>query len=165
MKKITRKSEKAFSLVEVIVASIILSTAVVALCAVGNKSMIGVKSNREYEQAWELMDKQLTMISSVGIDQFLEADQLEGQVGEEGDSQSQSEGQVDQANTHYWTAQVQEGEADNLYEVTLTISWGPENRPRSISVTTRFNGQGTFEETQETEETEEENQNNQEGSR
>lgn len=152
MKNITRKSEKAFSLVEVIVASIILSTAVVALCAVGNKSMIGVKRNREYEQAWELMDKQLTMISSAGIDQFIEADRFEGQVGKEDG----------QGSTHYWTAQVQQGEADYIYEVTLTISWGPENRSRNISVATRFNGQGLLEET---EDTEEENQNNQEQSR
>jgi len=162
MKNIIRKSEKAFSLVEVIIASVILSTAVVALCAVGNKSMTGVKRNREYEQAWELMDKQFTMISNAGIDQFLKADRFEGQVGEEDSSQARSGEKVTQANTHYWRAQVQEGEADNIYEVTLTISWGPENRPRNISVTTRFNGLGTFEDTQDTEGTEEENQNNQE---
>ncbi|MBW8036608.1 MAG: prepilin-type N-terminal cleavage/methylation domain-containing protein [Planctomycetes bacterium] len=156
MKYITRKSEKAFSLVEVIVASIILSTAVVALCAVGNKSMTGVKRNREYEHAWELMDKQLTMISSIGIDQFLEADQFEGQIGEEDNSQARSGEEVTQTNTHYWTAEIQEGEADYIYELKLTISWGPQNRPRNISVTTRFNGQGTFEET------EEENQDGQE---
>lgn len=162
MKNITRKSEKAFSLVEVIVASVILSTAVVALCAVGNKSMTGVKRNREYEQAWALMDEQLTIISNLGIDQFLENDEFEGQIGEEEDLEAQPDEQVSQANTHYWMAQVQEGEADNIYEVRLTIFWGPENRPRSISAATRFNGQGLFEET---EDTEEENQDQQEGSR
>ena len=164
MKNIMRKSEKGFSLVEVIVASIILSTAVVALCAVGNKSMIGVKNNREYEHAWELIDKQLTMISSVGIDQFLEADQFEGQIGGEESSQAGSGAAISQTATHYWSAEVQEGEIDSIYEVTLTISWGPANRPRNISVTTRFNGQGLLEE-EETEETEEEGQNGQEGPR
>lgn len=148
MVKTVKKSVGGFSLVEVIVASIILSTSVVALCAIGNKSMTGVKRNREYEQAWELMDKQLTMISMMGIDQFLEEDQMEGQLGRESTLQAQSGEETSQA-SHYWKAEVVEGEADNLYEVKLSISWGRQNRPRSIYASTRFNGVGEFEETEE----------------
>jgi len=147
-----RKSGSGFSLVEVIVASIILSTAVVALCAISNKSMTGVKRNREYEQAWELMDKQLTIISQMGIDQFLEEDRMEGELKQESAFQAQLGEETDQESTHYWRAEVLEGEADNLYEVKMCISWGPQNRPRSIYASTRFNGRGEFEETEEPEE-------------
>lgn len=129
-------------------ASIILSGAVVALCAVGNKSMTGVNRNRDYEVAWEQMDRQLTMIEYTGIEEFIEAGRLEGQFGDEDEP-----GPV-----HYWSVDFDEGDADNIYDVRLTISWGSRIRPRSIAASTRFNGTGLLEKT---EESEEENQGSQ----
>lgn len=149
MRKVCRQFGKGFSLIEVIVASIILSGAVVALCAVGNKSMTGVKRNRDYEVAWELVDRQLTMIDYIGIEEFIEMGQLDGQFGNEDEP-----GPV-----HYWSVQAEEGDVDNIYDVRLTISWGSRTRPRSIAASTRFNGLGSLEET---EESEEENQTGQE---
>ena len=139
MKKLCGQSGKGFSLIEMIVASIILSGAVVALCAVGNKSMTGVKRNRGYEVAWELIDRQLTMIDYMGIEDFIEMARFDGQFGDEDGSGS----------VHYWSARIQEGASDNIYDVTLTISWGPETRRRSIAASTRFNGPGLLEETEE----------------
>ena len=153
MRKADRKFGKGFSLIEVIVASIILSSAVVALCAVGNKSMTGVKRNRDYETAWEQIDRQLTMIEYIGIEEFIELGKLEGQFGDEDEP-----GPV-----HYWSVQLEEGDLDNIYDVRLTVSWGSKTRSRSIAASTRFNGLGLLEETEEeTEESEEENQDSQE---
>ena len=150
MRKAGRQFGKGFSLIEVIVASVILSGAVVALCAVGNKSMTGVKRNRDYETAWELMDRQLTMIEYIGIEDFIETGQLEGQFGDEDES-----GPV-----HYWSAQLEEGDVGNIYDVRLTVSWGSKIRPRSIAASTRFNGPGLLEETEESEEENPESQEN-----
>ncbi len=63
-------------------AAVLLSGAVVALCAISNKSLSGVKLNRENEVAWQLLDRQLTLIDYIGVDQFIEAGQLEGRFGD-----------------------------------------------------------------------------------
>ena len=135
-------NNKGFSLIEMIVASIILSLAVVSVCAVSTKSMTAVRANRDYEVAWDLLDRQLTVIDYAGIEEFLNEGQMEGHFGDE-----------DTEGSHYWSAKCEEGEYDYLYNVKLTVSWGPENAPRSISVTTVLNGSGT-----EIEEDEEEDQ-------
>ena len=125
------RNNRGFSLVEMIVASIILSLAVVSICAVSTKSMTAVRSNREYEIAWDLLDRQLTIIDYVGIEEFLEEGQMQGQFGDE------EEGIV-----HYWSAKCEQGDYDYLYNLDVTLSWGPKNAPRKISVSTVLNGTG-----------------------
>lgn len=140
-----RKSgnNKGFSLIEMIVASIILSLAVVSICAVGTKSMTAVKFNREYEIAWDLLDRQLTIIDYAGIEEFINNGQMQGQFG--GD---------DTGVTHYWSAICEEGDYDYLYNLELTVMWGSETSPSSISISTVFNGTG-IETTEESEDSSE----------
>lgn len=130
------RNDKGFSLIEMIVASIILSLAVVSICAVSTKSMTAVKSNREYEVAWDLLDRQMTMIDYVGIEEFLNQGQMSGQLGG-GDSDGNS------GAMHYWSVKCEEGEYNYLYNVQVTISWGAENAMRSITAATVLNGVGT----------------------
>lgn len=125
-------NNKGFSLIEMIVASIILSLAVVSICAVSTKSMTAVRSNRDYEIAWDLLDKQLTIIDYAGVEEFINQGQMSGHFGSE-----------ETESTHYWSAKCEEGEYDYLYNVELTVMWGPENSPSSISVSTVLNGTGT----------------------
>jgi prepilin-type N-terminal cleavage/methylation domain-containing protein len=132
------RNNKGFSLIEMIVASIILSMAVVSICAVSTKSMTSVRSNRDYEVAWDLLDRQLTIIDYTGIEEFINEGQMSGQFGEESSS-----------GLHYWSAKCEEGEYDYLYNLELTISWGPENAMRSISVSTVLNGTGVVMEEEE----------------
>ena len=136
-------NRKGFSLIEMIVASIVLSLAVVSVCAVSTKSMAAVKSNRDYEVAWDLLDRQFTIIDYMGIEEFIEEEQLSGQF----------EGSEDEI-VHYWTAEYEEGEYDNLYNLDITISWGASNRLRSISASTILNGSGILSEEEEEEEEE-----------
>jgi prepilin-type N-terminal cleavage/methylation domain-containing protein len=137
-------NNKGFSLIEMIVASIILSLAVVSVCAVSTKSMTAVRSNREYEVAWDLLDRQLTMIDYFGIEEFINQGQMEGRFGDE-----ETEG------THFWSVKCEEGEYDYLYNVELSVTWGSDNAPRKISVSTVLNGVGTMIEEDEEETTEE----------
>jgi len=138
-------ARKGFSLIEMIVASIILSLAVVTICAVSNKSMAAVRSNREYEDAWDLLDRQLMMIDYIGVEEFIEEGNMSGQFGSEGE-----EGQT----VHYWTVKHQEGEYDNLYRIDVTISWKSAGSIRSISASTILNGSGILQAEEEQEETE-----------
>ncbi|NQT03238.1 MAG: prepilin-type N-terminal cleavage/methylation domain-containing protein, partial [Planctomycetes bacterium] len=72
------KNKKAFSLIETLVASAILSGAVLTLGAISTMSLSGTRLNRRYEVAASLLDKQLNLIDYVGIDEFIELGQMEG---------------------------------------------------------------------------------------
>ena len=126
------RNNKGFSLIEMIVASVILSLAVVAVCAVSTKSMTAVRSNRDYEEAWDLIDRQLTLIDYAGIEEFINQGQMSGHFSD-GENEAK----------HYWSAKCEEGEYDYLYNLELTVMWGPENAPSIISVQTVLNGTGT----------------------
>ena len=61
-----------------VVASTILSMGVITVCAMSTRSLSRVRLNREREVAWDLLDRQLTMIEYAGVDNFLRAGKLEG---------------------------------------------------------------------------------------
>ncbi len=129
---------RAFSLVETIVAAVLLSGGVVAVSAISTKSFQGVKLNRENELAWDLLDKQLTLIDFMGIDAFVESGETTGMF----------EGEGGQDPTHYWDVQVSPLEIDYLYTVNIVVGWGAGKRLREVSLTTMFNGQGLTEQTE-----------------
>ena len=119
-------NKKAFSIVEMVAASTLLSLAVVSLCTVGARAIRGVHANRQYEQAWQLIDRQLATIDYVGIGPFMELGQFEGQL-----NQDEETGIV-----HYWHVDITEGNYTGLYRVDMTLSWGSEKDVRSIKATT-----------------------------
>ena len=133
---------KAFSLVETIVAAVILSGAVMAISAISTKSLRGIKLNREYELAWDLLDRQLTMIDYMGIETFIELGETSGEFTEE-----------DGGDGYFWQVQTSLEEADYLYAVAIVVGWNSGTRPRQVSLITMLNGQGTLEETEGQEQT------------
>jgi hypothetical protein len=77
-----------------------------------------------------MLDRQLTIIDYMGLDEFLELKQFTGQIG------------PTEANptVYYWNAELTEGTSDNLYTIELSVSWGPQGRRRTISASTVLNG-------------------------
>jgi len=136
-------NRRGFSLIEMIVAAVLLSGAVVTLCAISNKSLGGVKLNRENEVAWQLLDRQFTLIDYIGVEQFIEAGELEGELGDEEDSQT----------VYRWSSDITEGEADNIYRVDMAVYWTAGNRTGKVSAATVFNGTGGTELSSESEDT------------
>lgn len=128
---------RAFSLIETIVAAVILSGAVLAISAISTKNIRGIKLNREYELAWDLLDRQLTMIDYMGIETFLEMGETSGVFTEEvgGDG-------------FFWQVQTAEEEADYLYIVDIVVGWNSGMKLRQVSLRTMLNGQGMLEETE-----------------
>ena len=132
--KSVKSYRSGFSVVEMLVAAVLLSGAVVTLCAVSSRSLRAVKTNREYELAWEVLERQLSLIDYMGIDEFIEMGEFEGQFGNE------EAGAV----VYYWQAELEQGLADNLYRVDMTVNWDPEGSRGKISAATVFNGTGTL---------------------
>ncbi len=125
----TRQS--GFNLVETIVAGVILSSAVLTLGAISSGALTDMRLNRQYEMAASVVDKQLTLIDAVGIDQFIE--------------QGQSDGVVEELEPGYaWAVSTEYEGIDNVYLVTITVRWLDRGRPRQIAVQTRLNGTSTL---------------------
>ncbi len=122
-----KTNKKGFSLIETLVASAILSGAVLTLGAISTMSLSGTRLNRRYEMALSLIDKQLSLIDYVGIDEFVELGQMEG-VFEEIEPE------------YHWEVATEYQDIDSLYLVTITVSWVDGNRPYSLSVDTMLDG-------------------------
>ncbi len=120
-------NKKGFSLIETLVASAILSGAVLTIGAISTMSLSGTRVNRRYETALSLIDKQLSLIDYVGIDEFVELGQMEGDFEE-----------IEPG--YHWEVITEYQDIDSLYLVTITVSWINGKRPYSISVDTMLDG-------------------------
>ena len=117
-----RKKRKGFTLVEVILAAMILSMSVLAIGAVNTRSIIQTRLNRQYETAASLANKQLSLIDYIGIDNFLKAGKTEGKIEYVGMSFD-------------WQVAT-ELQATSLYLVTVKISWLEGRKTYSVVVQT-----------------------------
>ena len=125
------KNKKGFSLIETLVASAILSGAVITIGAISTMSVSGTRLNRRYEMAASLLDKQLNMIDYIGIDEFIDIGQMAGDF--EGYEPA-----------YRWEVVTEYQDIDSLYLVTITVSWIDGNRPYSISADTMLDGVSVY---------------------
>ncbi|MCX5645560.1 MAG: hypothetical protein NTZ17_12935 [Phycisphaerae bacterium] len=124
------KHDGGFNLVEALVATMILSGAVLTLGAISTNALSGTRLHRHYEGAAALIDKQLSLIDYTGIDAFIEAGQTEGIVEE-----------LEPA--YQWSVTTEYQGIDSLYLVAITVSWLEGSRPYSVTAQTMLNGTGT----------------------
>jgi len=117
------------SLVETLVSAVILSGTVVTVGALSSQSLLATQHNRAYEKAASLIDRQLSLIDAIGIDQFLERGITQGDF-------------QDVAPGYRWQATSEYLQVDNLYKLTMTVMWVEGKTPKKMSVTTRLNGTG-----------------------
>ena len=127
----TKRNKRGFTLVEMIAASSILSGAVLVLVAITTRSMTDTRLNRQYEIAASIIEKQLSLLDYVGIDEFIELGRADGVV-------------EDLEPGYHWEATTEYQGIDSLYLVTITVTWMERNRPYSVSVQTRLNGMSTY---------------------
>ena len=131
----SKKYYSGFTLLETILASVILCGSVLAIGAASTRALSYARLNRRYEIAASLADRQLTMIDYFGIDSFIESGQMEGEFDQTGPA-------------YYWKIVSQEDEIDGLYIVNITVNWVSYNRTYSVLLDTKFNSTGELIETQ-----------------
>ncbi len=122
-----KKNRKGFTLVEAAVASTILCGAVLTVGAISTSSLSGTRLNRQYEVAASLIDKQLSLIDYIGIDEFIDIGQMEGDFSE-----------IEPG--YHWAVVTEYQDIDSLYLVTITVTWVDHKRPYSLSVDTMLDG-------------------------
>jgi len=145
MAKRQHKTEAGFTLVEVIAASALLALGVVVIAAITSRSVDALRLDAEYARAWEVLDRQLTIIDHVGIDTVVEKRMTEGDFIE-GDT------------SYHWSLAASDELYDKLKRVDIVLLWQRGGKVRKISATTMLNGSGVISEetTLPEEETEEE---------
>ena len=127
----TKRNKRGFTLVEMVTASSILSGAVLVLVAITTRSMTGTRLNRQHEIAASIIEKQLSLLDYIGIDEFIELGRADGVV-------------EDFEPGYHWEISTEYQGIDSLYLVTITVTWIERNRPYSVSVQTRLNGMSTY---------------------
>lgn len=121
------RKRSGFSLVETLIAGMILSGAVLTLGAISTNALTDTRLNRHYETAVMLADRHLTDIDYMGIDAFIQSGQTEG-VYEEYEPGYQ------------WQISTEYRGTDDLYLVSITLRWAEGKRAHSITVQTMLNG-------------------------
>jgi type II secretory pathway pseudopilin PulG len=129
-----KRNKKGFTLVETVISSAILCGAVLTLIAITSRSLTATRINRQYEIAASIIDKQLSLLDYVGVDDFIELGQAEGVV-------------EDFEPGYHWAVSTEYQGIDSLYLVTITVTWVERNRPYSISVQTMLNGESMYADT------------------
>jgi len=118
-------SKRAFTLVEALVATIILAGGVVSVSALNSRCLRRTLLNQQLDRAWQLMDHQLTLIDAMGIETFIE--------------QRINQGEMNDENLIYtWEVVIDVHEIEGLYPVTMTISWFRGDQPKMITASTCF---------------------------
>jgi prepilin-type N-terminal cleavage/methylation domain-containing protein len=127
----TKRNKRGFTLVETVAASGILSISVLILVAITTQSLTGTRLNRQYEIAASIIERQLSLLDYVGIDEFIEIGRADGVV-------------EDFEPGYHWEVSTEYQGIDSLYLVTITVTWAERNRPYSVSLQTRLNGMSTY---------------------
>jgi hypothetical protein len=135
LKRSRAKSEAGFTLIEAIAGAAILAFAVIMLVAGTTRALAGARLNRQRELAAALLDRQLAMIDYIGIEEFIELGQMEGEFDEFDGG-------------YVWEVTVEPELIGNLYKVSIAVSWMDGNRVYNISVDTKLNGRGIALETE-----------------
>ena len=129
MKKLKSRRCAGFSLLEALLASMLLGIAVAALLGVSNHSMAHVTSNSDIDAAWMVLDKALVQVEMTGIEKFIEMDETQG-MNEEFHKPFNWE------ITTTWDSTI-----GNLYEVDISVTWMSGESMRSIEAQTMMNGE------------------------
>ncbi len=115
--KINKTTRPGFTIIEALAASIILAMAIAIICSLSGKSLSQTRHSLDYEQAWQMMDRQFILIEQMGIKSFILKGQTEGVIAASVDEET---GEA----KYQWKAEVESLLDDKLYQITLTIVWG-----------------------------------------
>jgi hypothetical protein len=122
-----KRNKKSFTLIETIAAALLLSLSVVVLAGISIRSLQMARSITVYEQAWDLADRQLTIVDYIGVRKYILSGPTEGQYKGDGIKFD-------------WTLKISETTLDFLYDVTVTVGWVEQRGYKKIEIQTRLSG-------------------------
>ena len=111
-----------FTLIEALVASLILAIAAVVVCGLCSRCMVNNKRGLEYEQACRLLDEVLDKSATIWLDKLVTSEKFSGDFSERYPGyQYQIESELtDDPQLHLVTATVSWQVLDNHYQVSTS---------------------------------------------
>lgn len=113
-----RTTETGFTLLEVMIAIVIIATSFVVLLHNRNQSILMAEEARRITEATLLSSQR---ISEIERESFPEVGEDDGDFGEDFPG-------------YRWHSQVAETPYETIHEVVLTVSWGPVEGGRSVNL-------------------------------
>lgn len=117
-----------FMLLEALLASLLIGVVAVVLGSVVTRTMHQTKENEIRELAWQVFDRQLTLMEAMGPEAFIAESGLKGET---------TLGEL----LFLWSAEVETEFLTDLLNVELTVSWREGVRRGSISGITYLNNE------------------------
>jgi len=121
-----RGRSDGFTIVETLVAGMILALAGLAIATAVNQSMEALRRAKQTRQAARLLDRAMIRVDALGPATLL--------------SQGPTQGRFSAPNNHFrWRVDIQSMVETDLYAVTVTVSWQAGASQRSVQASTRLN--------------------------
>ena len=121
--KSPRKTAPGFTLVETLVASLILAIGAVVICSLGYRCTTNTRRGMEYEQAYRLLDESLEKVLTADIAELAKKQTMEGDFGE-------------RYPLYKYLLYIEPTPHNGLYEVTATVTWQVNTQQYSVKTTT-----------------------------
>jgi len=125
-----RTDRRGFTLVEALTSCLILAGSLVALSGLQGRATRSVLLMHQYAAAYQVADRQLTLIDRMGVDAFIEQEIDEGEDEQEGVK-------------YYWSVASELEGIDALYTLEVTVRWQSMGRAHAVRLDTRLNGKTT----------------------
>jgi hypothetical protein len=125
MNNLCKHNYGGFTLVEALVSTVIFCSAAIVIMAISARCMSGTRQDRIYETAWQLLDRQLTAVSYVGIDEYKKLGVMQGNF---------KSTDID----YRWTINARPSTVTGVDEVQMTVLWLEQKKSHSISLDTRM---------------------------
>ena len=117
---ILRPNNRGIVLVEALAAAVVLALTVSAISMINSRSIRQYRDGQLYEQAWQILDSQLSTIVAMGPTDFIALGQTEGWAN--------LPGQDEELQKFYWQVSISDENLDGLYDIDISITFGKNRK-------------------------------------
>lgn len=114
-------------LLEALLGTFLFAVTAYVLITMSTQSFSNISDRELQRQAWEVMDQQMTMIETIGLDEWMNSQDMMGEV------------ERDKV-TYQYRIQVEDQEVLQVYLVTLRLEWEHQSQTRHIELSTLMQG-------------------------
>jgi len=115
--------KSTFMLLEALLGTFLFSVTTYVLVTMNTHAFSTIQDLDVNRRAWEVMDRQFTIVESMGLDDVMNQNLLQGEI--------------ERDNILYqWNLQIEEQEVLQIYLVRLKLNWELNGRSKSIEAST-----------------------------
>lgn len=114
-------------LLEALLGTFLFAVTAHVLITMSTQSFSNISDRELQRQAWEVMDQQMTLIETIGLDEWMNSQEMMGEI------------ERDKV-TYLYRIQVENQEVLQVYLVTVRLEWQHKSKTRHIELSTLMQG-------------------------